>query len=146
MNIRRVLFLCNHNSARSQMAEAFLKKAVGNRYEVYSAGLQPAERINPYVVKALTEVGVDVSGQYPKSIEEFEGVNFDYVVTVCDEAQEVCPFFPGRYVIHKGFPDPASFEGDEEEVLEKVRIVRDEIKDWIENHLLPLLDSTEYMG
>ncbi len=146
MNKRRILFLCNHNSARSQIAEAILKKAAGDRYEVYSAGLQPAERINPYVVKAMAEIDVDMSGQYPKSIEEFEGVNFDYVVTVCDEAQEACPFFPGRHVIHKGFPDPASFKGSEEEILEKVRMVRDEIKDWIGNHLLPLLDSAEYTG
>lgn len=128
---KRVLFICTHNSARSQMAEAFLNKLYGDRYEAYSAGIEPRE-INPYVVKAMAEIGIDISKQRSKSIKEFWGQRFDYVVTVCDDARENCPFFPGKEIIHKGFEDPSKFKGSEREIMEKVRRVRDKIKRWIE--------------
>ncbi len=131
---KRVLFICTHNSARSQMAEGFLNALKGDRYEAYSAGIEPG-RINPYAVKAMAEVGIDISTHRSKSIEEFRGENFDYVVTVCDHAKEACPFFPGERILHKGFKDPSEFKGTEDEILEKVRDVRDEIKDWIEKTL-----------
>jgi len=113
------------------MAEGFLNALYGDRYKGYSAGIEPA-KINPYAVKVMAEIGIDISTHRSKSIEEFRGENFDYVVTVCDHAKEACPFFPGEKVLHKGFKDPSEFKGTEDEMLEKVRGVRDEIKDWIE--------------
>jgi arsenate reductase len=113
------------------MAEGLLNALYGDRYEAYSAGVEPT-KVNPYAVEAMTEISIDISKQYSKSIEEFRGKNFDYVVTVCDHAKETCPFFPGGEIFfHKGFKDPAKFEGTEDEVLAEVRQVRDEIKDWI---------------
>ena len=129
---KRVLFLCTHNSARSQMAEGFLNALHGDRYEAQSAGVTPT-KINPYVVKAMAEVGIDVSKNRSKSIEEFRGENFNYVVTVCDSARETCPFFPGEKIIHKAFEDPSQFKGSEEEILKAVRRVREEIREWIKN-------------
>ncbi len=126
----KVLFVCTHNSARSQMAEAFLNTLYGSRYEGYSAGVT-STKVNPYVVKAMAEIGMDISGNRSKSIEEFRGENFDYVVTVCDGARETCPFFPGEKVIHKGFEDPSEFTGSEQEILKQVRKVRNEIREWI---------------
>ena len=129
---KKVLFVCTHNSARSQMAEGLLNAIHGERYEGYSAGIEPTE-VSPYIVKAMAEIGIDISKHRSKSIEEFRGKNFEYVVTVCDKAKETCPFFPGRKILHKSFRDPSKFKGSEDETLEKVRQVRDEIKDWIEN-------------
>ncbi len=132
MKKKRVLFICTHNSARSQMAEGFLNTLFGDRYEAHSAGITPT-KINPYAVKAMAEIGIDLSKNRSKSIEEFRGENFNYVVTVCDNARETCPFFPGEKIIHKSFEDPAGFEGSENEKLEKVRCVRDQIKEWVMN-------------
>jgi arsenate reductase len=112
------------------MAEAFLNSLYGNRYEGYSAGVNPT-KVNPYVVKAMTEIGVDISGNRSKSIEEFREEKFDYVVTVCDNAREACPFFPGKTIIHKSFEDPSEFTGSEEEILKQVRKVRDTVKEGI---------------
>jgi arsenate reductase len=114
------------------MAEAFLNALCGDRYEAKSAGVTPTE-INPYVAKAMAEVGIDLSTHRSKSIMEFEGKIFDYVVTVCDSARENCPFFPGDIQIDRSFPDPAAFMGTEEEIMQEVRVVRDEIKNWIEH-------------
>jgi len=113
------------------MAEAFLNAFYNDKYEAYSAGTEPGE-LNPYVVKAMAEIGIDISKQRPKSLEEFRGQKFDYVVTVCNRAREACPFFPGKVILHKGFDDPSKFKGSEDEILEKVRRVRDQIKNWIE--------------
>jgi len=129
---KRVLFICTHNSARSQMAEGFLNTLYGDRYEAHSAGVTPA-RINPYVVKAMAEIGIGISKNRSKSIEEFRRENFNYVVTVCDSARETCPFFPGEKIIHKAFEDPSQFKGSEEEILKGVRRVREEIREWIKN-------------
>jgi arsenate reductase len=130
--LKSVLFICMHNSARSQMAEAFLNKLCGDRYKAKSAGITPT-RINHYVVKVMAEIGIDLSTRRSKSILEFQGKTFDFVVTVCDAAREACPFFPGEKEIHKSFPDPSAFKGSEEEILRKVRVVRDEIKKWVES-------------
>ncbi len=129
---KRVLFVCTHNSARSQMAEGLLRHLYGDRYEVYSAGIQPG-KLNSYAVAVMKEIGIDISSHRAKSVREFLGQRFDYVVTVCDKAKEQCPFFPGgvKY-LHKGFEDPASYEGPHELKLEVFRRVRDEIKKWIE--------------
>jgi arsenate reductase len=112
------------------MAEGFLNSLYGEKYEGHSAGIQPT-KINPYVVKVMTEVGVDLSRNRSKSIEEFNGINFNFVITVCDHAKEVCPFFPGEIILHKGFEDPSEIKGTENEILSGVRLIRDEIKDWI---------------
>ncbi len=127
----KVLFLCTHNSARSQMAEGLLRALYGDRYEVYSAGTHPTE-VHPYAVRVMAEIGVDISPHRSKSVEELRGMEFDCIVTVCDRARESCPFFPGaRRYIHRSFDDPASFRGTEEEILREFRRVRDEIREWI---------------
>jgi len=107
-----------------------LRYLYGDYYESYSAGLEVTE-INPYAIKVMMELGIDISSHRSKSIEEFRGMVFDYVVTVCNSAREKCPFFPGKKIIHKSFEDPAEFIGEEEEKLNVFRRVRDEIKDWI---------------
>lgn len=127
---QKVLFICTHNSARSQMAESLLNYHHSDQYEGYSAGIE-ATKFNPHVIKAMAEIGIDISHQHSKTIEEFHGETFDYVVTVCDQAKEVCPFFPGKTILHKGFDKPSSFTGIEEEILNQVRRVKDEIKNWI---------------
>ena len=127
---QKVLFICTHNSARSQIAEGLLNSLHGDKYEGYSAGIE-ATKVNPLVVKVMAEIGIDISNQYSKTIEEFRGEIFDYVVTVCDHAKEVCPFFPGKTILHKGFDNPSSFTGTEEEILDETRRVRDDIRNWI---------------
>jgi arsenate reductase len=126
-----VLFICTHNSARSQMAEAFLNALCGDKYEAKSAGITPTQ-INTYVAEAMAEIGIPLSTHRSKSILEFQGKTFNYVVTVCDAAREACPFFPGEKEINKSFPDPSEFKGTEAEILEKVRKLRDEIRDWVQ--------------
>lgn len=129
--MKSVLFLCTHNSARSQMAEAFLNSLCGDKYKAESAGITPTG-INTYVARVMLEVGVDLSSHRAKSIMEFQGRTVNYVVTVCDQAREQCPFFPGEKQIHRNFPDPSSFVGTDEEILAKVRATRDEIMVWID--------------
>ena len=138
MNKIKVLFVCIHNSARSQMAEAFLKKVGGERFEVESAGLEPGV-LNTIVVEAMKEVGIDISQNKTKSVFDLykQGRLYNYVFTVCDESKaETCPVFPGiTKNIHWGFTDPSSFTGTYEEKLAQTRKVRNEIKqkitDWI---------------
>ncbi|UCG34761.1 MAG: arsenate reductase ArsC [Candidatus Omnitrophota bacterium] len=132
----KVLFICTHNSVRSQMAEGLLKSLGKGKFETYSAGTHPAG-VNPDAIKVMAEIGIDISNQYSKSIEQLPGIDFDWVVTVCDHAKEVCPFFPGENVIHKSFYDPGTFIGTEEERLTEFRRVRDEIKDWLKNVFIP---------
>lgn len=128
----KVLFLCVHNSARSQMAEAFLKKHGGGRFEVESAGLEPG-KLNPYVVRAMAEVGIDIAGNPTKSVFDLFDAKkvFQVVVSVCSkEAAERCPIFPGLAERHHWpFDDPSSFKGTDEEIMARVRSVRDEIED-----------------
>ena len=129
---RKVLFLCTHNSARSQMAEGILRNLYGDKFEVFSAGTEPS-RVNPYAIRAMQEIGIDISENTSKSIEGFQGMNIDYVVTVCDHAKESCPTFPGaKHNIHKGFIDPSKFRGKDEEILLGFRQIRDEIRSWIQ--------------
>jgi len=129
---KRVLFLCTQNSARSQMAEGLLKALPGRRYEVFSAGTQPAP-VHPLAVRAMEEIGIDISTQTSKDVARFVGQEMDAVVTVCDGAKETCPFFPyGRRFLHQGFLDPAAVQGGEEERMAAFRRVRDEIRGWIE--------------
>lgn len=103
----------------------------GDRYEGYSAGIEPL-KVNPYAIKVMAEYGIDISKHRSKSVEEFRAMRFDYVVTVCNRAREVCPFFPGGKVLHKSFEDPSIFKGSTYNVLKETRRIRDEVKDWIE--------------
>lgn len=124
---RRVLILCTGNSARSQMAEGLLRARGDERFEVYSAGTRPTS-VRDEAVEVMREAGVDIGAHRSKSVEEFEGREFDYVITVCDNARETCPVFPGRAErIHWSFDDPAAVEGTSEERLAVFRRVRDEI-------------------
>ena len=127
---KKVLFLCTHNSARSQIAEGFLKTYYRDKYEAYSAGIEPTH-VNPYAVEVMKEIGIDLSDQNSKNIYEFKNKKFDFVITVCDNAKENCPFFPGKKIIHHGFKDPANTDGSIEEILNSFKKIRDEIKDWI---------------
>ncbi len=112
----RVLFLCTHNQARSQMAEGILRHIGKDRYEVFSAGSEPAEQVHPMAVNALKEVGILISQQKPKNLEMYLDQEFDYVVTTCDRANETCPTFPGDPErIHWSLPDPSAFEGSVKE-------------------------------
>lgn len=131
METVRVLFVCVHNSGRSQMAEVLLNALAGDRYEAESAGLEPKE-IHPLVMEVMKEEGFDLSGKQAKSVFEFfkEGRLYDYVITVCDDATEAkCPVFPGvRQRLHWPFPDPEGLKGGREQRLEEVRKIRDEIR------------------
>ena len=113
------------------MAEAFLNRLCGDKFKAESAGITPTQ-INPYVARVMAEIGISLMGHRSKSVTEFQGRTFNYVVTVCDLTREECPFFPGEIEMNKSFPDPSSFTGTEEEILAKVRAVRDEIKEWID--------------
>ena len=127
---QKVLFICTHNSVRSQMAEALLRTLYGNYYEAYSAGIEPSS-VNPYAIEVMKELGIDLSTHRSKSIEEFQGMVFDYVVTICNHAKEACPIFPGKQILYKEFDDPSIFDGSIEETLAIFRRVRDEIKEWV---------------
>jgi len=127
----KVLFLCTHNSARSQMAEGLLRATYPHAYDPYSAGTEPAA-VSPYAIRVMAEIGIDISGQRSKSVDEFRGVEFDYVVTLCDEARESCPvFLGGKRRLHQSFEDPAGVQGAEEQVLAAFRRSRDDIRKWI---------------
>lgn len=125
---KRVLILCTGNSARSQMAEGLLRHDAGKHFEVFSAGLEP-KGIRPLATKAMSEVGIDISEQRSKSVDEFAGQQFEFVITVCDNANQQCPMFPGKSErIHWSIDDPAVAEGDEEQQLSVFRRVRDELR------------------
>jgi arsenate reductase len=125
---KRVLILCTGNSARSQMAEGWLRALGGGRFEVDSAGTRPST-VRPEAVEAMREVGVDISSHRSKSVDEFAGREFDYVITVCDNARASCPVFPGKTErVHWSFEDPAALEGTWDERLAMFRRVRDEIE------------------
>jgi arsenate reductase (thioredoxin) len=125
---KRVLILCTGNSARSQMAEGLLRHDAGGKFEVASAGVEPSH-VRPQAIAAMREIGIDISRHRSKSVDEFAGQEFDYVITVCDNAKERCPVFPGQTRrIHWSFDDPAAAEGDEAARLAVFRRVRDEIR------------------
>ncbi|MEE9315794.1 MAG: arsenate reductase ArsC [bacterium] len=136
MKKRRVLFLCTSNSCRSQMAEGLLTHLAGDKFEVFSAGVEPTQ-VNPLALKVMDEIGIDISKQRSKSVKEFLSQQFDYVVTVCDYARQTCPVFPGKYEkIHWNLEDPAKAQGTEEEMLLIFRKARNQIKENILKFLL----------
>jgi arsenate reductase len=131
----RVLFLCTENACRSQMAEGLVNHDLAGQVQAFSAGVRPS-RVNPRAVQAMAELGIDISQQRSKSVDDLAGEEFDLVITVCDQAQQQCPFFPGdTEVRHVGFPDPARATGTEAEIKAVFRQVRDEMR----QQLIPLL-------
>lgn len=136
----KVLFLCTGNSARSQMAEGYLRHVAGDRYEVLSGGISP-KGMNPLAVEAMQEIGIDISKQRSKDVRDYLGTAIQYVVTVCDNAKEHCPIFPGTYkFFHWGLTDPAEASGGHDEKLAVFRRVRDEIAQKIEQEFVGKLE------
>jgi arsenate reductase (thioredoxin) len=125
----KLLILCTGNSCRSQMAEGFLK-SLDSELEVHSAGTHPAAKVNPNAAEVMNEIGISLEGQYPKDVQKFVNDSFDYVITVCDNAKEICPVFTGnvKHRLHIGFDDPYDAAGTKEEILAVYRRVRDEIR------------------
>lgn len=137
MRKSKVLFICTHNSARSQMSEAYLRQFAGDRFEVESAGFEPGN-INPLAIEVMMEEGLDISDKKTQSVFELykQGRLYDYVITVCDDSENLCPVFPGiTKRLHWAFKDPSSFTGSHEEKLKKTRGVRDQIRQTIQNWL-----------
>jgi arsenate reductase len=141
-----ILVLCTGNSCRSQIAEGFLR-SFDSRLEVASAGSRPAERVNPYAIRVMEEVGIDISGARPKNVDQFLNERIDYVITVCGNAERDCPAFLGevKHRLHIGFPDPADATGTDDEILAVFRQSRDDIaerfREFYETELLPQLGS-----
>ena len=128
---KRVLILCTGNSARSQMAEGLLRHHAGDRFEVFSAGTKPS-RVRPEAIEVMRELDIDISAHRCKSVDEFQGQQFDYILTVCDNAKETCPIFPGQALMfHQTFEDPAAAQGSHEERLALFRQVRDQLREFL---------------
>ena len=131
---KSILFICTHNSARSQIAEGLMNELYREKYDAFSAGTEPTG-VNPFALEVMEEMGIDISGHRSKGLDGFPAQEFDYVITVCDHAKEVCPFFPGgKNQLHKGFKDPAAVEGSNMEKLSAFRATRDEILEWIKDN------------
>lgn len=132
----RVLFICTHNAARSQMAEGYLRARYGDRFEAFSAGTE-VNGVSTDAIRVMQEIGVDISRHRSKSLREFDGREMDVVVTVCDSAKGACPFFPwAQETIHQEFSDPGALEGSNEEILAGFREIRDAITWWIDHFVL----------
>jgi arsenate reductase len=132
---KRVLFLCTHNSCRSQMAEGLINHDLGHRYQAFSAGTE-ATAVNPGAIKVMQELDIDISTQRSKTLDEFDQERFDYVITLCGDAHERCPlFWHGIERLHIGFHDPSKASGSEEEILAEFRKVRDEIREKLVEYL-----------
>lgn len=126
---KTVLFICKHNSARSQMAEGLLNSLKGQHYKTYSAGTEPT-KLSSYAVEVMAEKGIDISMNRSKSLDDFKGMEFDYVVTVCEG--DTCPYFPyGKKHMHKSFKDPSSIKGDNDTIIKAFTQIRDEIEQWL---------------
>jgi arsenate reductase len=136
---KKVLILCTGNSARSQMAEGLLKHITKGEYEIFSAGTKPGI-VRSEAIKVLAEIDIDISENRSKSVDEFSGQKMDFVLTVCDNAKENCPFFPADVrLVHHTFEDPASIEGSDETKVAEFRRVRDEIRDYLKNEFVQIL-------
>lgn len=131
--MKKILVLCTGNSCRSQIAEGYLRHFVGDKAEVYSAGIE-THGVNPKAIEIMKRDGIDISGHTSNNIDEYAGINFDYLITVCDNAKESCPYFPsGAVKFHYNFPDPAKANGTEEDVMEQFREVREMIRKYAQN-------------
>ncbi len=137
---KKILILCTGNSARSQMAEGLLKHITKDEYEVFSAGTKPGI-VRPEAIEVLREIGIDITGNRSKSVDEFVNEKIDYVLTVCDNAKGNCPYFPAKTkMIHHSFEDPAEVQGSEKSRLEAFRRVRNQINDYLNNSFLEVID------
>ena len=127
----KILILCTGNSCRSQMAEGLLR-SIDSSMQVFSAGTRPEKEVNPNATKVMKEIGIDITSQFPKQVDLFITDEFDYIITVCNDANEACPFFSGivHHRIHKGFEDPAKASGTEEQIINSYRKVRDQLKEY----------------
>ena len=133
--MKRILVLCTGNSCRSQIAEGYLRHFANDKTEIYSAGIE-THGVNPRAITVMKEDGIDISHHTSNNIEEYRNIDFDYVITVCDNAKERCPFFPSSAKkFHYNFPDPANAKGSEEEIIEQFRKVRDMIKTYCKNFI-----------
>ncbi len=133
--MKKILVLCTGNSCRSQMAHGYLKHFAGNKAELYSAGVE-THGVNPRAIATMQEDGIDISNHTSKNITEYQGMDFDYVITVCDNAKERCPFFPtNAQKFHYNFPDPAKAAGTEQEIMEQFRKVRNQIREYSKNFI-----------
>jgi arsenate reductase len=139
---KTILFICTHNSARSQLGEGLVNYYFGDQWEASSAGTEKTF-VKPLAIEAMAEAGIDISHHSSKTIDAFKGQQFDVVVTVCDSARESCPFFPGKKVIHHSFVDPSNAEGTNEEKLEAFCRTRDEIKAWLDEQLPKFAEELE---
>jgi len=136
MKKKKILFLCTHNSARSQMAEGLINFLFSDKFDAYSAGTE-VSIVRLQAIKVMQELEIDISNHRSKHLREFYGIKFDLVITLCENAKKVCPVFPGaKRMIHKSFRDPSAAKGTEEEQLKIFREVRDEIMEWIKNDLI----------
>jgi arsenate reductase len=129
---QRVLFICNRNAGRSQIAEGLMRKRFGDRYEAYSAGMNPSSSVNSYTVRVMEEAGIALAHQRPKSLQEFVDMHFDYIVFMCENTQPCAQVPPAHQVMYMEFSDPARFVGSEDEILEGFRALRNSIGDWLE--------------
>ncbi|QEC50939.1 protein tyrosine phosphatase [Anseongella ginsenosidimutans] len=133
--MKKILILCTGNSCRSQIAEGYLRHFAGSAAEIYSAGVEK-HGVNPRAIRIMKEDGLDISGHTSNHVEEYLGITFDFVITVCDNARESCPNFPGGALkFHHNFPDPAKAKGSEEEIMEQFRAVREKIKHYSRNFI-----------
>jgi len=139
--MKKVLILCTGNSCRSQIAEGYLRHFAGDHAQIFSAGIE-THGVNPNAIKIMAEDGLDLSGHTSNNIDEYANIDFDYVITVCDNAKENCPYFPTKAVkLHSNFPDPAKATGTEEQVMEQFRTVREMIKQYSEEFVSVYLKS-----
>lgn len=137
--MKKVLVLCTGNSCRSQLAEGYLRHFAGRNAEIYSAGIE-THGVNPRAIATMLEDGIDISGHTSNNIDEYRNIDFDYVITVCDHAQENCPYFPSRAQrFHHNFPDPAKAKGSEEEITEQFRQVRQQVKEYMQQFAVEYL-------
>jgi arsenate reductase len=137
--MKKILVLCTANSCRSQLAEGYLRHFVGDKAEIYSAGVH-STGVNPGAIATMKEDGIDISGHTSNAMEEYKDIDFDYVITVCDNARENCPFWPGKSIhLHHAFPDPAHVKGTEEEVRKAFATTRDMIKEYCRNFVAEYL-------
>jgi len=139
--MKKVLVLCTGNSCRSQIAEGYLKYFAGNKAQIYSAGIE-THGVNPKAIEIMKRDGIDISAHTSNNVKEYTDIDFDFVITVCDNAKESCPYFPGKAVkLHYNFPDPAKAKGTEEEVMQQFTEVREMIKQYAQNFVNKNLKS-----
>lgn len=132
---KKVLVLCTGNSCRSQIAEGYLKHFAKDKAEIFSAGIE-AHGVNPRAISIMKEDGIDISNHTSNTVDEYDGINFDFVITVCDNAREKCPYFPAQVeILHQNFPDPAKARGTEAEIMEEFRWARELIKEYCRNFI-----------